>query len=111
MNGRIRTVFAATIMTSFGAFAATGEMGTGIPNYGVYANLNQAVVGSLINATINMPTGCTQLILSAATLTMDGYKIALSQITAASLTRKRVRFYAHAVRDGGCGIDYVQIVD
>ena len=34
MNQRIRTVFAATIMTSFGAFAATGEMGTGIPNYG-----------------------------------------------------------------------------
>ncbi len=89
--------------------AATGEMGTGMPIFGVYAAYNYTKVWSLANATINFPAGCTSLTVSVATLTMDGYKITLSQMTTARISGRKIRFVAHAERDGGCGVDYVEI--
>ena len=107
---RILRCFSASIFfASMNVSAATGEMGTGIPSFGVYAGSNVTIVWSLANATINFPVGCTNLRVSAATLTMDGYKIALSQMTAARISGRKVRFFVHAERDGGCGVDYVEI--
>lgn len=40
---------------------------------------------------------------------IDAYKLALGQLTTALAMRKRVRFYAHADRDGGCGVDYFEL--
>lgn len=104
-----RCVIASMVFISINASSATGEMGTGIPSFGVYVGYNFTRVGALTNATVNFPAGCTELTVSVTTLTMDGYKIALSQMTAARISGRKIRFYAHAVRDGGCGVDYVEI--
>jgi hypothetical protein len=96
--------------TPMNVSAATGEMGTGIPSFGVYAAYNYTKVWSFANATINFPAGCTSLTVSVATLTMDGYKVALSQMTAARISGRKIRFHAHAERDGGCGVDYLELL-
>jgi hypothetical protein len=40
---------------------------------------------------------------------MDAYKMAVATLTAARLSGAKVRFFAHAERDNGCGVDYVQL--
>jgi hypothetical protein len=40
---------------------------------------------------------------------MDSCKMAVATLTAARLAERPVRFYAHAERDGGRGVDFVQI--
>ena len=111
MKTNERLLYLATVfMTSTVVSAATGEMGTGKPQFGVYSG-NQTIVFSLADATINFPAGCTSIMLSASTFGIDSYKIAVAQLTAARLTGKRIRLYAHVARDGGCGADFIQILD
>jgi hypothetical protein len=106
-------VFSAMALTASWSMAATGEMGTGTPQFGVYT----APIGSnvriwlLAGATIPMPSSCTHLLLYSATVGMDHYKIAIALMTTAKVSGKKIRFYAHAERDGGCGVDYVELVD
>jgi hypothetical protein len=106
-------VFSAMALTASLSMAAIGEMGTGTPQFGVYT----APMGTSLRiwlspgATTPMPTGCTQLVMSSATVGMDSYKIAIALMTTARVSGKKIRFYAHAERDGGCGVDYFELVD
>jgi hypothetical protein len=95
------------------AWSASGEMGRGVPNFGIYsaATGERMVVFSLSNLTFAFPAGCTALILTPTTMGLDSYKIAAATLTAAKISGTRVRFYAHGERDGGCGVDYVQLED
>jgi hypothetical protein len=92
--------------------AAMYEMGTGIPGQaGIYSQVTGLAhfrIWALTSPTIAFPAGCTSLILSRATL-VDDYKIFVSVILTAQSLGRSVRFYAHAERDGGCGVDYVQM--
>ena len=107
---RILRIFGTTIFfTSMNLSAATGEMGTGTPQFGMYLNANYSNVWSLTNTTTSFPTGCASLVVSAGTLGLDGYKLAVSQMTAARISGRKIKFYAHAARDGGCGVDYMEI--
>jgi hypothetical protein len=51
-------------------FAASGEMGNGKPEFGVYGAVQgvHTIVWSLRDATINMPTGCSFLCMTAITM-------------------------------------------
>jgi hypothetical protein len=91
--------------------AAAGDIGTGIPHFGSYGAAMEikTIVWSLADATIAMDSGCQYLVLTQATLGPEGYKVAMATLLAAKLSNRRVRFYAHAPRDGGCGVDYVQL--
>ena len=93
--------------------AAMGEMGTGIPQFGSYSAPVgvRTTVWSLDSATVSFPAGCTAIYLYASTMGMDSYKLAISTMLTARALGKAVRFYAHAPRDGGCGVDYVQLID
>jgi hypothetical protein len=95
------------------AFAATGEMGTGIPQFGIYSAATgvQTLVWSLSNATIPMASGCSRLVLEPTTMGMDTYKLAVATMMAAKLSGKQVKFYAHDVYDGGCGVDYIEMMN
>ena len=95
------------------AYGAQDEMGTGIPNFGSYSEATgvQAIVWSLTNSTVGFPSGCSSIVLTPATMGWEPYKIAIATMMLAKATDKRVRFYAHAPRDGGCGVDYVQLLD
>ena len=110
MKLHLNTLATTVFMISTVVSGATGEMGTGKPNFGVYGG-NQTIVFSLANAIINFPAGCTSIMLSATSFGIDSYKLAIAQLTAARLTGKRVRLYAHTARDGGCGADFVQLMD
>jgi hypothetical protein len=94
-------------------FAASGEMGTGIPNFGLYSQATglQIRVWNLSSATMSFPVGCVAIILTPETMGMESYKMAFTLLTTAKLSGTRVRFYAHADRDGGCGVDYMQLAD
>jgi hypothetical protein len=89
-------------------------MGTGkVDTFGIYGVAQgggQTIVWSLKEATVTFPSACTYLILTSSTMGLDSYKLAISVLTAAKITGTPVRFYAHAERDGGCGVDYVQLV-
>jgi hypothetical protein len=94
------------------SMAAQGEMGTGVPaNVGLYSNATgmSAIIWSMTDLSTPLPAGCTLLTLSPATMGMDAYKVAISAVMLAKATGKRVRFYAHAPRDSGCGVDYVEV--
>ena len=92
--------------------AAQGEMGTGIPsNFGLYSAATgvQTIVWGISSATIQFPSGCASITLTPATMGMDAYKIAVSTLLLARVTGRPVRFYSHASRDTGCGVDYIQL--
>lgn len=95
--------------------AAQGEMGTGIPDgYSIYSPVAtggsaQIVVWSLKGASTAMPSGCSNITLTLRTLEADTYKMALATLQIAKLTNQPVRFYAHASRDAGCGVDMIQL--
>ncbi len=93
------------------ASAAQGEMGTGVPDFGLYtqATGSEVIVWSLSDATQGFPSGCTYIRLNPATMGLDNYKIAVAMLIASRSTGQRVRFYAHAPRDGGCGVDYTEM--
>lgn len=59
--------------------AAQGELGTGIPKFGIYSAAlgvsAYTAVWQLEDATVPFPSGCTSLILSPATMGVDSYKI------------------------------------
>lgn len=81
--------------------------------YGVYSEgVGGATrIWALLTPTVNFPAGCVSLILTRATMGADDYKIAQAMLLTARIANKKVRFFAHAERDGGCGVDYVQLVD
>jgi type IV secretory pathway TrbL component len=101
------------LLSSGSAFAASGEMGTGVPNMGFYTQATGANLTYIFlkNAAVPLPSGCGFLILSVATAGERDYKIAQAMLLASSFAGKRIRFYAHAERDGGCGVDYLQNID
>lgn len=88
-------------------------MGSGIPEFGMYSAAAgiEARVWRLVESTVPFPAGCPQIVLRPQTMGMDSYKLAVGTMVAARLAGKRVRFCAHAPRDGGCGVDFVQLVD
>lgn len=102
---------ALSLLTSNPAAAAEGEMGVGIPGFGSYSAATgvETIVWSLQEAQLPLPAGCPYIKLTAATMGMDAYKIAVATLLMAKATGRAVRFYAHAARDGGCGVDYVQL--
>ncbi len=108
-----RALVALLALGSSAGHAAEGEMGAGIPEFGMYS----AAVGPLTmvtglrEAAAPFPAGCTSILLTPATMGMDSYKLAIGTMVAAKVTNKKVRFYAHAPRDGGCGVDYVALQD
>jgi len=92
--------------------AAQGEMGTGIPSgFSFYSAATgvQTLVWGMTSPSIQFPSGCQSLTLTPATMGMDAYKIAVSTLLLARVTGRPVRFYAHASRDTGCGVDYIQL--
>lgn len=101
-----------TALTCSMSHAASGEMGSGIPSFGIYTQAvapGQTIVGALGSRTVAFPAGCAYLILTKATMG-DDYKIAVAALMLAKSTGKAIRFYAHAERDGGCGVDYVELL-
>jgi hypothetical protein len=110
-----RYVAVALLITGLfqNASAAQGEMGIGTPVFAVYGNVvgNYVTVWSLTNATISFPTGCNSLQLYPATMGIDAYKAAIAMMLTAKATNAKIRFYAHLPRDGGCGVDYVQVME
>ena len=105
-------LFAMLALGSGAVHAAEGEMGAGVPEFGMYsATGTYSIVTNLRDATAPFPAGCPTIMLSAATMGLDNYKLAIGTMVAARLTNKKIRFYAHAPRDGGCGVDYVALLD
>lgn len=110
-----KAVSALLLAGAFGqALAATGEMGTGIPNFSITADTAKSPAGwvgvwSLASATIAFPAGCTYLTMTPASMGVDAYKAAVAMLLAANVAGKPVRFYAYVTRDSGCGVDYVQL--
>jgi hypothetical protein len=111
----LRRLMAATILAGLSAFsfAVSGEMGTGTPDsWGQYS----AAVGdthirifNLTNRTTAFPAGCSYITISSATVGADAYKMVLASMLIAKSTGKKMRFFAHAARDGGCGVDYFEM--
>lgn len=103
------TVICAT--TCAVAVGAQGEMGTGVPTgYNIYtATGASTVVWGLGNVSILFPSGCSSITLTPATMGVDGYKIAIATLHMSKLSNLPVRFYSHAVRDSGCGVDMIQL--
>lgn len=93
-------------------FSAQGELGTGVPDFAIYSAAvgNNTVVWSMTDATIPFAAGCAQLRLHPETMGADAYKAAIAIMMTAKVTKTRVRFYSHAPRDGGCGVDYIQLM-
>lgn len=103
---------ASVMLAPLAANAAQGELGTGIPKFGTYSaasGMSMYATVALDDATIPLPSGCIVLVLSPATMGMDSYKISVATLLAAKVSGRKVRFYSHMVRDGGCGVDYVEI--
>jgi hypothetical protein len=91
--------------------AGEREMGTGIPLFGQYSQATgtAVIVWSLEEGTVPFPSDCQAIRLSPETMGIDAYKMAVATMLASRISRRPVRFYAHASRDGGCGVDYVQL--
>ncbi len=92
--------------------AASGEMGSCIPVFGIYTQAvapGQTIVFGMMSPTVVFPAGCTWVTLTKATMG-DDYKMAVATLMLAKSTGKAVRLFAHAERDGGCGVDYVQLL-
>lgn len=113
---KLFTLFLSAFL--FSAFtnshAASGEMGQGIPTFGFYtAALDGSPyvkVWTLKSPAPNFPSGCTALSINSKTIGMDSFKIAYSTLLTAVAAGIPVRFYAHVPRDGGCGVDYIQLL-
>ena len=120
IKGFFTTALVFIALTSLGtpqtASAASGEMGIGVPEFGFYSSAatppnGQTIIFSLAGATLNFPAGCSQLTLIPGSMGMDTYKLAAATLLTSKATGKKVRFYAHAPRDAGCGIDFIQLLD
>jgi len=107
-------IIAALLCGAGGIEAAQGEMGTGVPtSYGMYsaATGTSTIVWAIGDITVPFPQGCTNIVLSPTTMGIDAYKIAVATLTIGKIANRRIRFYAHAPRDSGCGVDYLQFAD
>jgi hypothetical protein len=69
----------------------------------------QTIVWILESPSIAFPAGCTAIRLTPITMGLDAYKIAIATMLTARASGRAVRFHAHAVRDDGCGVDYVEM--
>jgi len=98
-------------LASQNVMAAQDEMGTGVPHFGLYSQATgtEIRVWALQNPTVPFPAGCTAIVLRPETMGLEAFKIAAGILTAARISGMRVRFYAHGPRDGGCGVDFVQL--
>ena len=67
------------------------------------------MVWKLEGATIPFPTGCSGQSLDPTIMGMDAYKIAIGIMLVARASGRTGRFYAHAPRGSGCGVDYLQL--
>jgi hypothetical protein len=57
-------------------------MGTGVPRFGIYSAVaggQFSIVSQLEAASLGFPTGCTNLVLSAGTVELDPYKMAIAR--------------------------------
>lgn len=88
-------------------------MGTGVPDFGLYTDPtpigSQIRVWRINNATQPFPAGCTSIVLSPTTMGVNSWKMAMATLLAARTSSRPVRFFSHAERDGGCGVDYVEM--
>jgi hypothetical protein len=103
---------AAALMTSTNALAASGEMGTGVPRWAQFGDVygGYILVKSLSGASIPFPSGCESgIIITSGTMGRDPLAAAISMLLAAKITGVPVRFVAHTTRDGGCGVDYIEL--
>ncbi len=111
---RKRAVCCATslVFVTLAAHSAQGEMGTGYPLFGSYSAATgvQTIVWRVDSATLPFPRDCTALTLTLATMGADGYRVAVETLLAAKINGRRVRFFAHAPRDSGCGVDYIELL-
>ena len=107
----VRRLAVLPLLTAGPVLGAQGEMGTGIPEFGIFTpDLGfKTIVWVLTDASTPFPAGCTAITLTSATMGLDTYKMSVAILTVAKATNRRVRFYAHAARDQGCGVDYVQL--
>ena len=67
------------------------------------------MVWALGAPTISFPAGCSNVTLTQATMGIDGYKLAVAALLMAKAANLQVRLYATTTRDGGCGVDMVQM--
>lgn len=113
--GSKRVLAALVIILAFAhnAPAAQGEMGTGMPIYGLQgtAGHSYVTVFRLDEATIPFPVGCTYLVISSFANGSDIFRAMVDSLLAAKLARKKIRFYAVQENQGGCGVDYLEVVD
>ena len=116
LKTHIRNVFFA--LGLFGVFtpavnAYQGQMGTGIPTFGVYSaaltGSPYIAIWSLSNGSFPMAPGCPYLLLTVSTMGLETYKAALSILTTAVIANRTVQFFSHSERDGGCGVDYIRL--
>lgn len=108
---RILLLLMIPVFYGTSGFSATGEMGNGIPNFGIYTkNASPHItIWNLESATIGFPAGCTNLQVTPDILGLDHYKIVVATLLMAKATRKKVRFYNHSTLNGNCGFDYIQL--
>lgn len=108
----IRNLAILPLLAAGQGITPEGDMGTGVPNFGIYSPVAgfKATVWGLDDATTPFPAGCTSITLTPATMGLDTYKISLAVMIIAKASNRRVRFYAHATRDSGCGVDYIQLI-
>lgn len=102
---------ACVAMAPLRSLAATGEMGTGVPDQvGLYSAVTGVAtyVWSISDVTIPFPSGCSSIALVASTMGMDAYKLAVNTVLLAKVTNRRVRFHSHV--NSGCQVDYVQLM-
>ena len=107
------SVLALMFLQFHTADAAQGEMGTGTPQYSIYGDVvgSYVRIASLANPTTTFPGDCSTIFLTSNTMGTEMFRAAIATIIAARVSGMRVRFYAHAPRDGGCGVDYVELVN
>lgn len=83
----LRSIGCASLIvgTTMSAHAATGEMGNGVPQVGIYSSATGANIRiwSLANATANFPAGCSSILISRTTVGEQDCKVMLSVILTA----------------------------
>lgn len=106
-------VVGASLCGSQGASAALGTMGYGTPQFSMYAHSlgEMVVVKAFANQVYGFPVGCVSLTITPQTMGADSYKLAIATMLTARVTGQKVMFYAHEVRDWGCGVDYLELTD
>src|SRR5262245_60015111 len=91
MSARKRTILGSLLFAlALEASAASGEMGMGVPNFGQFGDAvgGVVVVWNLSSTVIPFPAGCSQLLVTRATMGADPFKIAVATMLTAKVTAK-----------------------